>query len=910
MNWMRHACLTPLRAGLIVGLLVGTVLGSRSSEAQTYDWTTIAGLAGQSGSADGTNSAARFNFPVGVAVDSSNNLYVADGNNNTIRKIRPVVTAGQTNWVTTTIAGLAGSQGTNDGINSAARFHHPYGVAVDSSNNVYVADGGNWTIRKITPVVTAGHTNWVTTTIAGTAGQSGATDGTNNTSQFLQPYGVAVDSGGNVYVADRMGNAIRKITPVGTNWVTTTIAGLLHSQCCGYTDGTNSDARFYDPTGVAVDSSNNLYVADEDNDIIRKITPVVGTTNWVTTTIAGLGGQHKGSADGTNSAAQFSWPWGIAVDNSDNVYVADLFNSTIRKITASGTNWVTTTIGGLAGNTGSADGTNSDAQFAYPYGVAVDRAGNVYVADTYVNSTIRMGTPKSAPSPSITIQPQSLTVTNGDQAAFSVAASGTAPLFYQWQKDGTNLVNGGSISGATSNTLSLSTTTTNDSGNYLVIVTNVYGSVTSSVVPLVVVVVPPPVAGFSGSPTNGAAPLAVTFTNTSTGNITNGFWNFGDSNTTNTTESSLNYTYTTGGTYTVSLTVSGLGGSNTSTRSNYIVAVLGSHLVVSPAGRNYGVVPISQSSNQTFSVINNGQQTLTGSASVGSTFAIVSGSPYIVPGGGTNIVTVGFSPVAGGIYTGTVVFASNGGSSTNTVTGLGNAPPPQITAPLAVTNELTQVGGLPVVAGGEPICFTVGVYDPNANSLSCLWDFGNGATSTDCDPCHVFTNCGPHTVSVVVSDGVASTNATSTVAVACTLTITKMQVTLNFAKTNSDSCSLTATLPDLDANYNLTNKVVTLDIGGAQVPFTLDAKGNGRGTSAFGSCKLAYGNRTGWTFTANLAKGSWQTPWAAYGLEANTVANPGVWVTMPVVVVIDTEAFAGERAMLYTAKWNKSGSAK
>jgi hypothetical protein len=234
---------------------------------------------------------------------------------------------------------------------------------------------------------------------------------------------------------------------------------------------------------------------------------------------------------------------------------------------------------------------------------------------------------------------------------------------------------------------------------------------------------------------------------------------------------------------------------------------------------------------------------------------------------------------------------------------------PQIVAPPATTNTLAQVGSLPVVAGGEPICFTVGASDPDTNSLSYLWDFGAGATN---DPCHVFTNCGPHTVSVAISDGITSTSVTSPVAVACLLDITKMQVKLNFAKTNSDSCSLTATLEDLVAGYNLTNKVVTLDIGGAQVPFTLDAKGKGKGVSSFGSCKLAYNKKkTLWTLTANLAKGSWQTPWATYGLlNALVPKKPATQVTMPVVMVIDTNAFAGERLMAYTAKFNKSGSAK
>ena len=140
------------------------------------------------------------------------------------------------------------------------------------------------------------------------------------------------------------------------------------------------------------------------------------------------------------------------------------------------------------------------------------------------------------------------------------------------------------------------------------------------------------------------------------------------------------------------------------------------------------------------------------------------------------------------------------------------------------------------------------------------------------------------------------------------LSITKMQVKLNFAKTNSDSCTLKATL-DLGTGCNLTN--ATVNVGGANVPFILDSKG--KGVSSFGNCKLAYNKKTGlWTLTVKLTKGSWQTQWYAYNLTNEDVARPGRSVTMPVDVAIigTTDIFAGERTMLYRAKWNKSGIAK
>jgi hypothetical protein len=330
--------------------------------------TTLAGSVGQSGSADGAGTAARFNAPCGVAVDSEGNVCVADRDNHMIRKITP---AGEV----TTVAGAPGQWGSGsaDGAGSAARFSWPYGLAVDTSDNVYVADTANHTIRKITP---AGEV----TTLAGTAGYIGSDDGTGSAARFYYPSGVTVDSADNVYVADSESQTIRKITPAGE---VTTLAGSARE--IGSDDGTGSAARFYGPSGVAVDGGGNVYVAD--NHTIRKITPA-----GVVTTLAGSPGKI-GSADGTGSAAQFNFPAGVAVDGAGNVYVADVINHTIRKITPAG---AVTTLAGRAGYSGSNDGTGLiEARFNNPQGVAVDSAGNVYVADT-ANSMIRKITPAGA----------------------------------------------------------------------------------------------------------------------------------------------------------------------------------------------------------------------------------------------------------------------------------------------------------------------------------------------------------------------------------------------------------------------------------------------------------------------------------------------------------------------------------
>ncbi len=302
----------------------------QANYATPYTFTTLAGKAGSPGSANGTNSAARFNDPNNVALDSAGNLYVADALNDTIRKVTP-------GGVVTTLAGLAGSYGSADGTNRTARFNSPAAVAVDTNGNVYVPDEDNCTIRKVTPV----GTNWVVTTLAGLGGTDasdnplhpGSADGTNSAARFSYPCGVALDSVGNLYVTDTGNHTIRKVAPVGTNWVVTTLAGKAGSP--GSADGTNSAARFNTPLGVALDSAGNLYVADFNNDTIRKVTPV--GTNWVVTTLAGKAGS-PGSADGTNSAARFNGPTGVTVDSAGNAYVSDYGNDTIRKVTPVGTN--------------------------------------------------------------------------------------------------------------------------------------------------------------------------------------------------------------------------------------------------------------------------------------------------------------------------------------------------------------------------------------------------------------------------------------------------------------------------------------------------------------------------------------------------------------------------------------------
>jgi Divergent InlB B-repeat domain/NHL repeat len=341
----------------------GSIIGN---DPRTY--FTLAGLATNYGSADGTGSAALFNSPWSLAVDKSGNIFVADTGNNTIRKVSPL-------GVVTTVAGQVGVSGSTDGQGTNASFNYPSGIAVDQSNNLYISEFFNSTIRKITP-------DGIVSTFAGLAGNNDSVDANGTAARFYFPAGVAVDTNGNVYVSDSVNETIRKITPNGD---VSTLAGLARTY--GTADGTGSTARFHNPIGLTVDSSGNVYVADEASATVRKITPA-----GVVTTLAGFPGS-AGTADGTGNAARFQYLSDVAAGADGNVYVADTGNHAIRKITQAG---VVTTLAGQSGNPGSADGIGSVVRFNNPGGVAVDATGNLFVAD-HGNSTIRATRSLTAP---------------------------------------------------------------------------------------------------------------------------------------------------------------------------------------------------------------------------------------------------------------------------------------------------------------------------------------------------------------------------------------------------------------------------------------------------------------------------------------------------------------------------------
>lgn len=290
-------------------------------------------------SVNGTGSGARFSGIFGLALDATGNVYVGDARNGLIRKVT-------VNGVVTTFAGGAGTN-----------FVTPSALVFDSVGNLYVTDAGAHNVRRITP---AG----AITTVAG-SGTFASVDGTGTLASFKTPGGIVIDSSGNIFVGDAEAHVIRKISLAGA---VTTFAGTTDVK--GSADGTGTAASFNDPSGLAIDAANNLYIADALNHKIRKITPA-----GVVTTLAGSG--VAGSANGTGTAATFNLPVNLSIDAEGFLYVAEAQGNLIRKISPSGK--VTTVAGGGTG--GDTADTGAGALFHGPTSVVFDKSKTLYVAD-------------------------------------------------------------------------------------------------------------------------------------------------------------------------------------------------------------------------------------------------------------------------------------------------------------------------------------------------------------------------------------------------------------------------------------------------------------------------------------------------------------------------------------------------
>ncbi len=295
------------------------------SNFDNYTVSTLAGN-GASGFSNGNVSSSTFNQPKGVVVDFYGNVIVADYYNHLIRKI-------DTNGNVTTLAG-SGSEGSNDGNSTQASFNLPFYLIMDSMGNIFLSDYGNHTVRKI-------DTNGNVTTIAGSAGIEGSDNGNRTSARFKNPTGLAFDSKGNILVSDYGNHLIRKIDTVGN---VSTIAGTANVS--GSDDGNGIQAKFNQPYGIVVDSSDNIYVADYSNNLIRKI-----DTFGNVTTFAGSG--ERNTVDENRLNASFNGPIGLEIDSSNNLYISEYKGHVIRKINTSGQ---VTTIAGIVGSSGSTDG--------------------------------------------------------------------------------------------------------------------------------------------------------------------------------------------------------------------------------------------------------------------------------------------------------------------------------------------------------------------------------------------------------------------------------------------------------------------------------------------------------------------------------------------------------------------------
>jgi sugar lactone lactonase YvrE len=373
----------------------------------------LAGGGSGAGWKDGPAREAGFHGPSWVAADPEGNLYVSDGLNHTVRKV-----AAQDGAVTT-LAGAAGQAGAADGQGPAARFRFPAGIAV-FQDHVFVADSGNGTIRRIARDGTV-------ETLAGQAGESGTVDARGADARFVQPEGLAVDTQGNLYVADSGAHVIRRLDPAGQ---VTTLAGL--AQGPGMQDGQGTGARFKGPRGLAVDPSGTVYVADAGNKAIRRIDPLGGVTTLAAAggflfpvgIVLGLPGQDglptslvvsdgyaqtlrsldlpsrqvtplagngpwAGYQDGQAPSARFNAPQGLALLSSGALVVADRDNHLLRTWTPGEG---VATLAGTAPAVGWKDGQGQEARFDLPGGIALGPDGTVYVADS-ANHVVRRVTP-------------------------------------------------------------------------------------------------------------------------------------------------------------------------------------------------------------------------------------------------------------------------------------------------------------------------------------------------------------------------------------------------------------------------------------------------------------------------------------------------------------------------------------
>jgi sugar lactone lactonase YvrE len=349
---------------LLAGASLAIAVTCNAQTITTYAGSGTAGYAGDGGLA----TVANLNQPWGITVDGGGNLYIADVTNSRIRKVNPAGTI-------TTVGGNGSATYSGDGGPATAAGISVKGVAVDGSGNIYFTDIMANRIRKIS-------SSGIVSTIAGngTIGYSGD-GGLAATAQLHFPTSIAVDASGNVYFTDDANHCVRKIS---TSGILSTIAGSGTSGFSG-DGGSATLAKLSSPSGVAVDGSGNIYIADYSNYRVRKVTPA-----GIITTCAGNGGSGDLGDGGLATTAEMNYVYGIAVDGSGNLYIADADHNVIRKVNTSG---IITTVAGSAMGGYSGDGGPATAAKLYePWGVTIGASGKMFIADGY-NNRIRMVTP-------------------------------------------------------------------------------------------------------------------------------------------------------------------------------------------------------------------------------------------------------------------------------------------------------------------------------------------------------------------------------------------------------------------------------------------------------------------------------------------------------------------------------------
>ncbi|MVM31720.1 hypothetical protein GO755_16855 [Spirosoma sp. HMF4905] len=430
--------------------------------------TTVAGNGYSSFSGDGgLATAASLYNPFSVATDSNDNLYITDLFNHRIRKV-------SSNGIITTVAGNGSSGFSGDGgLATAATLAGAYNVIVDGTGTIYIADLFNHRIRKVSA-------SGIITTIAGN-GSSGFSgdDGPATEASLNKPASVALDRLGNLYIADLDNHRIRKIA---TDGIITTVVG---NGVAGFSGdgGAATAASLNSPANVLVDSNNNLYIADQYDHRIRKV-----SASGIITTVAGNGSSGFSGDGGLATAANLNNPTGLALDRLGNLYIADLYNHRIRKVSSDGI--ITTVVGSDSIDSGGDGGLATAASLIEPSGVALDRYGNLYIADEGgIDYRIRK---VSVPN-TVSINPANLAAACSNSAfSLTAVALGFIPSSYAWSSQPTGL----SASGSTP---SFSAPSVNSPTTYTLTVTAIDGSI-SATTSTTLTINPTPGVAITGTP--------------------------------------------------------------------------------------------------------------------------------------------------------------------------------------------------------------------------------------------------------------------------------------------------------------------------------------------------------------------------------------------------------------------------